>query len=129
MENLQIIKSIYASESAEAHSANLKKYLSEDIVWIEAKGFPYAGSYTSFEAIIENVFSKLATEWIDYCFVPEDYLVGENKVAAYGTYYGTYKTSQKTFKARVMHLWKFKGGNINYFEQIVDSKTVVDAMS
>jgi len=70
----------------------------------------------------------LATEWTNYKFSPEGYLVGGDKVAAYGTYSGTYKATGKYFEARVTHLWKLKDGKIVSFEQFVDSKTVVDAM-
>ena len=70
----------------------------------------------------------MATEWTNYKFTPEGYVVGGDRVVAYGTYSGTYKATGKFFEARVTHLWKLKGRKIVSFEQFVDSKTVVDAM-
>lgn len=128
MTNLDIIKSTYEGKTSEENGKNLQQYLASDASWTEAAGFPYAGTYIGFEEIVRNVFSRLASEWIDYKFVPEDYVAQGDKVVAYGTYHGTYKSTIKSFQARVTHLWKLKEGKIVSFEQFVYSKTVTDAM-
>lgn len=129
MDNLEIVKSTYEGETSEENGKNLQQHLAADATWTEAAGFPYGGTYTGFEDIAKNVFSRLGNEWIDYKFVPEDYVASGDKVVAYGTYSGTYKETGKYFEARVAHLWKLKDGKIVSFEQFVDSKTVVDAMN
>lgn len=78
---------------------------------------------------MQNVFNRLATEWIDYKVVPEDYVADDDKVVAYGHYSGTYKATGKYFEARVAHLWKLHNGKIISFEQFVDSKTVNEALA
>ncbi|WP_233566146.1 nuclear transport factor 2 family protein [Flavobacterium sp. 81] len=103
---------------------NLATFAADEISWTEAKGFPYAGTYIGLESIFKNVFSRLASEWIDYKFAPEDYIWNEDKVAAYGTYSGTYKITGKSFEARVVHIWKLKNSKIVCFEQFVDSQSV-----
>ena len=128
MSNLEIIKSTYEGKTSEENGKNLAKYLAVEARWTEAEGFPYAGTYIGFEEISKNVFSRLATEWIDYKIAIEDYIVSDDHVVAYGTYSGAYKATGKFFKARVAHLWKVKNGKIISFEQIVDSKPVRDAM-
>jgi ketosteroid isomerase-like protein len=128
MSNLEIIKSTYEGKTSEENGKNLAKYLAVGARWTEAKGFPYAGTYIGFEEISRNVFSRLATEWIDYKITIEDYIVSDEHVVAYGTYSGAYKITGKFFKARVAHLWKIENGKIISFEQIVDSKPVRDAM-
>ena len=127
MTNLEIVKSTYEGKSSEENGKNLQKFLAPDAVWTEAEGFPLAGTYIGFEAIAQNVFYRLATEWIDYKFTPEDYVADGDKVVAFGTYSGTYKETNKFFKARVAHLWQLENGSITLFEQFVDSKTVNDA--
>ena len=129
MTNLDIIKSTYEGKTSEENGKNLAKYVSEDISWTEAKGFPYAGTYIGLENVTKNVFSRLGSEWIDYKFTPEDYVAADDKVVAYGTYTGTYKITGKAFTARVAHIWKLKEGKIISFEQFVDSKMVTDAMN
>ena len=127
MTNLEIIKSTYEGKTSEENGRNLAKYVAENISWTEAKGFPYAGTYIGLDNITKNVFSRLGSEWIDYKFTPEDYVVGDDKVVAYGTYSGTYKLTGKEFTARVAHVWKLKERKILSFEQFVDSKTVDEA--
>ena len=107
----------------------MAKYVADHISWIEAKGFPYGGTYTGLENVTKNVFNRLGSEWIDYKFTPEDYVDADDKVVAYGTYTGTYKLTGKVFKARVAHVWKLKDGKIISFEQFVDSKMVNDSMN
>lgn len=128
MTNLEIIKSTYEGKTSEENGKNLAKYVATNISWTEAKGFPYAGTYIGLESVTKNVFSRLGSEWVDYKFTPEDYVAGDDKVVAYGTYSGTYKITGKPFTARVAHLWKLKEGKILSFEQFVDSQPVNNAM-
>nr|WP_315238311.1 nuclear transport factor 2 family protein [uncultured Flavobacterium sp.] len=127
MTNLEIIKSTYEGKTSEENGKNLSAFAADEISWTEAKGFPYAGTYIGLESIFKNVFTRLGSEWIDYKFMPEDYIWHEDKVAAYGTYSGTYKITGKSFEARVVHIWKLKEGQIISFEQFVDSQLVNDA--
>jgi ketosteroid isomerase-like protein len=128
MTNTDIVKSTYEGKTSEENAGNLAAHLAPDARWTEAAGFPYAGTYIGMDAIAQHVFHRLATEWIDYKITIEDYVADGDRVVAYGTYSGTYKTTGKFMKARVAHLWKLKGGKILSFEQFVDSKTVTDAM-
>ncbi len=128
MTNLDIVKSTYEGKTSEENGKNLQRYMTSETLWTEAAGFPYAGTYQGFEQIKKHVFARLGSEWLGYNFAVEDYVAAGDKVFAYGTYSGTYKTSGKHFKARVAHLWQLKDGKIVSFEQFVDSKTVNDAM-
>ncbi|HEY9008135.1 MAG TPA: nuclear transport factor 2 family protein [Ohtaekwangia sp.] len=128
MDNVAIVKSTYEGKTSEENGKNLERYLAEYARWTEAKGFPYAGTYIGFEEINKNVFHRLATEWIDYKFTPEGYVADGDKVAAYGTYTGINKKTNKSFQARVVHLWNLKAGKIVSFEQFVDSQPVNEAM-
>lgn len=128
MTNLEIVKSTYEGKTSEENGKNLAQYSAENISWTEAKGFPYSGTYIGLDEITKNVFSRLGSEWIDYKFTPEDYVVSDDKVVAYGNYTGTYKITGKSFSARVAHIWKLKDSKIISFEQFVDSQTVNDAV-
>lgn len=128
MTNLEIIKSTYEGKTSEENGKNLAKHVAENISWTEAKGFPYGGTYIGLKSITENVFKRLGSAWIDYKFIPEDYIANEDKVVAYGTYSGTYKKTNTYFEARVAHIWKLNDGKIINFEQFVDSKSIDDAI-
>ncbi len=128
IDNLSIIKSTYEGKDSEENGKALQSHVADDIVWIEAQGFPYAGTYIGFEAVVQNVFARLGSEWTDYRFTPEHYVADGDTVVAYGHYSGTYKQTQRAFTARVAHIWQLKDGKIVRFEQIVDSQPVVEAM-
>ncbi|WP_282120650.1 nuclear transport factor 2 family protein [Ruegeria atlantica] len=68
MTPLEIVKSTYEGETSEENGHSLLAHLTPDAKWIEAAGFPYAGTYTGFDEIAENVFARLASEWTDYRF-------------------------------------------------------------
>ncbi|MEZ2444975.1 nuclear transport factor 2 family protein [Chitinophaga sp. RCC_12] len=128
MTNVEIVKSTYEGKTSEENGKNLAAYAAEDITWTEAKGFPYGGTYTGIDNITANVFDRLAGEWSNYKFTPEDYVAGGNKVVAFGTYSGTNNATGKYFEARVAHVWKLEEGKIVRFEQFVDSQMVNAAM-
>jgi len=128
MNNLNIIKSTYQGKTAQENSTNLMASLDENIIWIEASGFPLAGTYQGKKAIIDNVFTPLATRWINYKIEVEQYIAQGNHVIALGSYSGIYKETGQRFIARVVHHWQLENGKITHFEQFVDSVPVVNAM-
>ena len=127
-QNLVIVKSTYEGNTSTENGKSLQRHVAQDVRWTEAAGFPLAGTYIGFPAIAEHVFKPLTQDWHDYRFVVEDYVASNNKVIAYGTYYGTYRSTNKSFEARVAHVWTLSHGKIISFEQFVDSVPVINAM-
>lgn len=126
--NLEIIRATYEGPSEE-NGKHLLAALAADATWTEAAGFPYAGTYVGAEAIVANVFRRLATEWIDYRAEVHTYLADGDWVAAFGAYSGTYKASGKAMRATFAHLYRLKDRKIVNMEQYVDSAIVRQAMS
>lgn len=126
--NLEIIRSTYEGASAE-NGKNLRAALAPDASWTEAEGFPYAGTYLGPEAIISNVFKRLATEWIDYHAKVHTYLADGDRVAAFGMYSGTYRQTGIAMTATFAHLYKLSQGKIVTMEQYVDSAMVQRALA
>jgi hypothetical protein len=48
--------------------------LAQDVSWVEAEGFPYGGTYSGPDAVLENVFMKLGTEWEGFSAVPHEFV-------------------------------------------------------
>lgn len=124
---LDIIRATYEGPSEE-NGKNLLAALAPEATWTEAAGFPYAGTYTGADAIIANVFRRLATEWIGYSAKVHTYLADGDRVAAFGVYSGTYRATGKAMTATFAHLYRLKDGKIVSMEQYVDSAMVRDAM-
>ena len=101
---------------------------SPNISWIEAEGFPYGGTYVGPDAVLQNVFAKLGSEWINFAAVPNEYIENGDTVVALGEYSGAYKATGKSFKAPFAHVWKFGGGQIVSFRQYTDTAVVQRAL-
>jgi ketosteroid isomerase-like protein len=125
--NLEILKSTYEGASSE-NLTRLLSVLAPEAEWTEAAGFPYAGTYVGPDAIIENVFRRLASEWIDYRAEAAQYLEQGDQIAVFGVYSGTYKASGVAMKASFAHLYTFKDGKILRMVQYVDSYMVQQAL-
>ena len=125
---LEIIRATYEGASEE-NGRNLLAALAPDATWTEAAGFPYAGTYTGPQAIIANVFHRLANEWIDYRAQVHSYLADGDRVAAFGVYSGTYRETGRAMSATFAHLYRLNDGKIVSMEQYVDSAMVCQALT
>jgi ketosteroid isomerase-like protein len=99
-----------------------------DASWTEVEGFPYAGTYVGAEAIIAGVFHSLRTELIGYKAEVHTFLEDGDKVAAFGTYSGTYKATGKSTRAEFAHHYVLKDGKIQSMKQYVDTLIVSKAL-
>lgn len=128
--NLEIIRSTYEGPSS-SNAQHLLEALSEQVEWTEAAGYPYGGTYIGAEAVMENVFSRLISEWNDYKASVHTYheVKGKDIIIAEGVYSGAYKKTGKAFNADFVHVWELKNGKIVRFKQYVDSHIVQKAMT
>ncbi len=127
-DHLDAIKNVYAA-FARGDIPAVLSVLSPDASWTEAEGFPYGGTYIGPDAVLENVFMKIGTEWDGYAAVPHELLASGDTVVALGEYNGTFKATGKSFKAPMVHVWKFSGGKVVSFTQHTDTVLVLRAMS
>jgi ketosteroid isomerase-like protein len=102
--------------------------LDPKVSWTEAEGFPYGGTYSGPDAVLQGVFMKLGTEWDGYSAAAHEFVTEGDTVVALGEYSGTYKATGKSFKAPFVHVWKFKNGKAVSFEQHTDTMVVQKAL-
>lgn len=127
MGNKEIIENAYKS-FASGDVPGLLGAFDENIEWTEAEGFPYGGTYRGANAILENVFMKLATEWEGFAAVPDEILdAGENQVVL-GTYGGKYNATGKSISVPFAHVWTLRDGKIIKFVQYTDTLKVSEAL-
>lgn len=127
LNNIGIIKDLYAGFASGDMPAILGN-MAPDITWTEAEGYPYAGTFHGPQAIVDNVFIRLATEWDGYQAVPDRYVSEGDEVIALGHYSGTYKATGKAFRAPFVHAWTLRDGRIVRFVQYVDTVLVQRAL-
>jgi ketosteroid isomerase-like protein len=127
MDNLQIIENGYKN-FATGNVPGVLATFDENIEWTEAEGFPYGGIYTGGNAIVENVFMKLATEWEGFSVVPDEFLDAGENIVALGHYSGKYKASGKSMRVPFAHVWTLRDGKIVKFVQYTDTLKVSEAL-
>lgn len=125
--NLEMIKSIYSGD-AEASKRNLESILAADVEWTETAGFPYAGTYHGPAEVGQNVFARLAADWIGFRADVEHFYDAGDTVIAAGFYRATCRKTGKPMEARFVHTWTLKTGKIVKYVQCVDTQKVWEAM-
>ncbi len=121
--NAEIIRNLYGAFDRDDLPAVLG-VLDPEVVWIEAEGFPYGGSYTGPDAVVREVLAKLGTEWDDFNAVPRQFVAEGDTVVALGEYRGRYKATGKGFTAPFAHVWTLRGGKVVKFRQYTDTLIV-----
>jgi ketosteroid isomerase-like protein len=91
------------------------------IVWTEAAGGHFAGTYTGPDAVLESVFGPLAAEWDGFLVVPEEYVCSGERAVVLGTYHGQNRATGRSLQARFAHCWLLSNGRAVQFEQITDT--------
>lgn len=127
MSNLNSVQGVYDA-FAKGDIPAVLGFLSSDVDWTEAEGFPYGGTYTGPDAVLEGVFMRLGTEWESFAVVPDEFIDGGDTVVVLGKYRGTYKATGKSFQANFAHVWKVREGKAVKFVQYVDTLIVHRAL-
>jgi ketosteroid isomerase-like protein len=126
-DNLRIVRSVYDAFARGDVPAALA-VLAPDVKWTEAEGFPYAGTYSGPDAVLENVFMKLGMEWEGYAAVPHEFVAQGDAVVSLGQYSGKYKATGKSFSAPFAHVWTLRDGKVLRFRQYTDTAVVQRAL-
>jgi ketosteroid isomerase-like protein len=127
MDYAKAIRDAYAG-FAEGNPAPLFGMMDPKIEWIEAAGYPYAGTYVGPDAVGSGVFARLAADWDPYTVECDHIIADADSAASVGTYRGTNKATGKSFEARFVHVWHFRDDRLIKLEQVVDSAKVNEAL-
>lgn len=127
MSNLETIKNVYQAFATGDIPSVLKPF-DDNIEWTETEGFPYGGTYTGANSILENVFMKLGTEWENFAAVPDEILDAGEKIVALGHYSGKYNASEKNMRVPFAHVWTLRDGKIVKFVQYTDTLKVSEVL-
>ena len=110
MGNRQLIQRLYDAFAARDVPA-MMGCLDATVEWTQAEGFPYAGTHVGPRAVLDNVWMPMGTEWRDWAATPETIIVQGHRVAAVGTYTGTYKATDRSMRARFAHVFEVRDGH------------------
>jgi ketosteroid isomerase-like protein len=125
--NTDTIRSLYEAVSRGDVPAVLAA-LDANVEWTEAEGFPYRGTYTGPDAVLNGVLARLGSEWAPFRVAPSEFIDGGEQVVTLGRYSGMYKATGKSFEADFAHVWTLRDGKVVRFRQYVDSALVQEAL-
>ena len=127
MSNGEIIRGLYESFAKGDVHAVLAAF-DETISWTEAEGFPHGGTYVGPNAVLENVFMNLGSEWTGFSAVPEKFVDGGDVIVALGNYTGKYNATGRSINVPFAHVWTLSEGRIVKFVQYTDTLKVSEAL-
>lgn len=105
--------------------------MSADIHWHEAESNPYMPSGEAWvgpDAILNNLFVRLGTEWDGFAVHPKLFYAAGDSVIVEARYSGTYKATGKSMDAQVCHVSDVKDGKVTRFQQYLDTAKFQDVM-
>jgi ketosteroid isomerase-like protein len=128
--NAQTIKDVYEASGRADIEAVLGAF-DPQIGWREAENNPYqldGSPWFGGEAVTNNLFAKLASEWDGFTVSPIAYHDAGDTVVVETRYTGTYRSTGKPINAQACHVWKLRDGKATSSQQYVDSAQLQDVM-
>jgi uncharacterized protein len=117
--NVAVIRGAYASFARGDIDAVLS-ILDDHVMWTDAEGFPYAGTYRGPDSVASNVFARIGSEWDAYEVRPARFIAQGSYVVVLGEYRGTYRATGKSVTAPFAHVWQFVDRRVASFRQFTD---------
>ena len=130
MDNVTLLKNLYDA-FANGNIPAVLEAMSPDIQWSQAESNPYRPSGEAWvgpDAVLNNLFMKLGTEWDGFAVHPRRFHDAGESVIVEARYSGTYKATRKSMDAQVCHIWDLQDGKVSRFQQYLDTAKVQDIM-
>jgi ketosteroid isomerase-like protein len=103
--------------------------LDPQVVWTEAAGSAYAGTFVGHDALVQGVFMRLGGEWETFLPKPVEFFDCGETVIVIGSFEGTHRSTGNSMTSRFAHLFRLRGEKIVEFESINDTHEVRAAMT
>ena len=124
---VDVVRRLYEGFAADDMAAVLDT-LDPAVEWIEAEGYIYGGTYRGRDAVVDGVLARDRLEWDGFTAEPDLIISEGDQVVTRGWYNGTYKATNRAFRARFVHWYTVRDDKVVRFEQVVDSVKVLDAL-
>lgn len=118
--NTQRVQKLYDS-FAKGDFEAIGDIMDSDVELHEPKGIAGGGTHHGFDEIVEDVFSRLGTEWEDVSVVPERYVADGDTVVALLTWSGTASKTGESVEYPNAHVFDFEDGKIVEWRSYADT--------
>jgi ketosteroid isomerase-like protein len=100
------------------------------IEWYEpqAPGFPFAGVHRGPQAVAEEVFGVVPTNFEEFATVPQEFVDAGDRVFVLGEFRGKGKASGTPFVAPFVHIATIRNGKMARFQNYTDTGTIAAAI-
>lgn len=128
--NQALVESLYRAFAA-GDGAAIGALLSDDLVWIEGEGGPYAdrNPYNGPAAVFGGIFGRVTSEFEGFAATPETYLPSGNRVVVLGRYTGRNVATGEVLNAQFVHIHTVADGKIIHFQQYTDTAQWIDVVT
>jgi ketosteroid isomerase-like protein len=123
MSNIGFVKSVYAA-FAVGEIEKILGMMHPAIQWTETAGSKYGGVFNSPQAVLQNVFAKIAEDFETFEIDVDRLIDGGDVVVMQGHYIGKGKATGHDLRVAVAHVLEVKDGTLVRFDQYVDSATM-----
>lgn len=118
--NTEVVQELYDS-FAEGDFEAIRDVTDPDVELHEPKGIAGGGTHHGFDEIVENVLSRIGTEWEDVSVVPERYVEDGDTVVVLLTWSGTSSKTGKSVKYPNAHVFDLEDGRIVQWRSYADT--------
>jgi ketosteroid isomerase-like protein len=119
-ENRETAKGVYESFT-EGDIEAIRDIVSPDVELHEPREIAGGETQHGFDENVENVFSRLGTEWEDVTVVPERYVADGDTVVALQTWSGTDSETEKSVEYPGAHVFDFEDGKAVRWRSYADT--------
>lgn len=125
--NVQVIEQLYEA-FARGDIARVLGAMDPQVEWTSAEGAVYPGTFVGPDAILNNVFARLGSEWEGYQAAATEFLDAGETVVALGRYSGMYRATGRSMSAAFAHVWTMREGRIVRYRQYADTRKLAEAL-
>ena len=124
MSHVDFVKGVYAAFGA-GDVPRVLGSMHPQIQWTQTAGYKLGGGvHRSPQAVLENVFAKIQSDFESFSVDVERLMDAGNVVVMQGHYVAKGKATGKSVRAAVAHVLELADGKIVRFDQYVDSATI-----
>lgn len=96
------------------------------IQWREPGSNSRGRAWHGLNAIVNDLFTRLAAEWDGFTVRPEEFYQAGSVIVVEARYTGTGKQTGMELDAQVCHIWKISDGKVTSFQQYVNTAPLLD---
>jgi ketosteroid isomerase-like protein len=122
-----VVRRLYAALEA-GDRASYRILLDPQVEWIFMDGFPHGGVRRGVDAIVEQTFEPLMSDYDDWHIDVEEILDADGTVVGVGRYCGIARASGRFVSAAFCHLFRLRDDVVVQVRQFTDTAQFERAM-